>query len=437
MNTLLDETHDPGLQSWVRSAQDPDTDFPLQNLPYGRFNRKGVDEPLRMGVAIGDQVLDLRLAASAMKWPTPLGHAITALATGELKPLMAQTVAHRRLMRSTLSQALRLDSLEQAALGPCLVPMTMVDMRLPCEVGDYTDFYTGIHHATTVGKLFRPDNPLMPNYKWVPIGYHGRASSLCISGQPVRRPSGQLKGDDPTPVFAPTLRLDHELELAAYIGPGNALGEPINMADAEDHLFGFSLLNDWSARDVQAWEYQPLGPFLSKSFASTLSPWIVTQEALAPFRQPFSRPPGDPQPLPYLDSDNNRKQGALNIQLEVWLQTQKMRENGQTATRLTRSNACDAYWTWAQLITHHTSNGCNLRPGDVLGSGTLSGPKADQGGSMLELTVGGQQPLTLPNGETRTFLLDGDTLTLRGHASGAGARRIGFGDCTATVISAR
>lgn len=437
MNTLLDETHDPGLQSWVHSAQDPDADFPLQNLPYGRFKRKGVDEPLRMGVAIGDQVLDLRLAASAMKWPTPLGPAITALAAGELKPLMAQTVAHRRLMRSTLSQALRLDSLAQAALGPCLVPMTMVDMRLPCEVGDYTDFYTGIHHATTVGKLFRPDNPLMPNYKWVPIGYHGRASSLCISGQPVRRPSGQLKGDDPKPLFAPTRRLDHELELAAYIGPGNAMGEPVSMADAEDHLFGFGLLNDWSARDVQAWEYQPLGPFLSKSFASTLSPWIVTQEALAPFRQPFIRPPGDPQPLPYLDSSNNRKQGALNIQLEVWLQTQKMRENGQTATRLTQSNASDAYWTWAQLITHHTSNGCNLRPGDVLGSGTLSGPKADQGGSMLELTVGGQQPLTLPNGETRTFLLDGDTLTLRGHATGAGARRIGFGECSATVMPSR
>ena len=437
MNTLLDETHDPGLQSWVHTAQDPDTDFPLQNLPYGRFKRKGVDEPLRIGVAIGDQVLDLRLAASVMKWPAALGPAIASLAAGELKPLMAQTVAHRRLMRSTLSQALRLDSLEQAALGPCLVPMTMVDMRVPCEVGDYTDFYTGIHHATTVGKLFRPDNPLLPNYKWVPIGYHGRASSLCISGQPVRRPCGQLKGDDPTPVFAPTRRLDHELELAAYIGPGNALGEPVGMADAEDHLFGFSLLNDWSARDVQAWEYQPLGPFLSKSFASTLSPWIVTQEALAPFRQPFSRPPGDPQPLPYLDSDNNRKQGALNIQLEVWLQTQKMRENDQAATRLMQSNACDAYWTWAQLLTHHTSNGCNLRPGDVFGSGTLSGPQADQGGSMLELTSGGQRPITLPNGETRTFLLDGDTLSLRGHASAAGARPIGFGECSATVVPAR
>ena len=437
MNTLLDETHDPGLQSWVHTAQDPDTDFPLQNLPYGRFKRKGVDEPLRIGVAIGDQVLDLRLAASVMKWPAALGPAIASLAAGELKPLMAQTVAHRRLMRSTLSQALRLDSLEQAALGPCLVPMTMVDMRVPCEVGDYTDFYTGIHHATTVGKLFRPDNPLLPNYKWVPIGYHGRASSLCISGQPVRRPCGQLKGDDPTPVFAPTRRLDHELELAAYIGPGNALGEPVGMADAEDHLFGFSLLNDWSARDVQAWEYQPLGPFLSKSFASTLSPWIVTQEALAPFRQPFSRPPGDPQPLPYLDSDNNRKQGALNIQLEVWLQTQMMRENDEAATRLMQSNACDAYWTWAQLLTHHTSNGCNLRPGDVFGSGTLSGPQADQGGSMLELTSGGQRPITLPNGETRTFLLDGDTLSLRGHASAAGARRIGFGECSATVVPAR
>ncbi len=437
MSTLLDDTHAPGLQSWVPSAQAADTDFPLQNLPYGRFRRQGSDEPLRIGVAIGDEVLDLRLAASAMAWPAELGEVIKALAAGELKPLMAESVAMRRLIRNTLSQALRTGSAQQTALTHCLVPMKDAELHLPCEVGDYTDFYTGIHHATTVGKLFRPDNPLLPNYKWVPIGYHGRASSLCVSGQAVRRPWGQIKGEADTPEFAPTRRLDHELELAAYVGPGNGLGEPVPMPQAEDHLFGLSLLNDWSARDLQAWEYQPLGPFLAKNFASTLSPWVVTMEALAPFREPFTRPAGDPQPLPYLDSPANREQGALNIQLEVWLQTATMRAQGQAATRLMQSNAHDAYWTWAQLPTHHTSNGCNLRPGDVLGSGTLSGPEASQGGSMLELSQGGKTPLILPNGESRTFLLDGDTLILRGHAERAGARRIGFGDCAATVVEAR
>jgi fumarylacetoacetase len=437
MNVLLDDTHAPELQSWVASAQAADSDFPLQNLPYARFRRRGRDELLRIGVAIGDQVLDLRLAASAMAWPPELLAVITALAAGELKPLMAASTATRRLMRRTLSQSLRTGSAQQTKLAHCLVPMQDAELHLPCEVGDYTDFYTGIHHATTVGQLFRPDNPLLPNYKWVPIGYHGRASSLCVSGLPVRRPWGQIKGDADTPEFAPTRRLDHELELAAYVGPGNGLGEPVPMANAEDHLFGLSLLNDWSARDLQAWEYQPLGPFLAKNFASTLSPWVVTMEALAPFRESFERPAGDPQPLPYLDSPANREQGALNIQLEVWLQTATMREQGQAATRLMQSNAHDAYWTWAQLLTHHTSNGCNLRTGDVLGSGTLSGPEANQGGSMLELSQGGKTPLVLPNGESRTFLLDGDTVILRGHAKRPGARRIGFGDCAAMVVAAQ
>jgi fumarylacetoacetase len=437
MNTLLDETHAPDLQSWVASAQTADTDFPLQNLPYGRFRRLGSDEPLRIGVAIGDAVLDLRLAASAMVWPQELGTALDAMAAGELKPFMGESKSIRHLMRLTLSRALRTGSPHQATLVHCLVPIQDAEMHLPCEVGDYTDFYTGIHHATTVGKLFRPDNPLLPNYKWVPIGYHGRASSLCVSGGTVRRPWGQIKGEADMPEFAPTRRLDHELELAAYVGPGNTLGEPVPISRAEDHLFGLSLLNDWSARDLQAWEYQPLGPFLAKSFASTLSPWVVTMEALAPFRQAFTRPVSDPPPLPYLDSPANREQGALNIQLEVWLQTATMREQGQAATRLMQSNALDAYWTWAQLLTHHSSNGCNLRPGDVLGSGTLSGPRPEQGGSMLELSLGGKKPVALPNGESRSFLLDGDTLILRGHAEQTGARRIGFGDCTATVMEAR
>jgi fumarylacetoacetase len=436
MITLLDDTHAPDLQSWVPSAQAADTDFPLQNLPYGRFRRRGTNEPLRIGVAIGDHALDLRLAASTMLWPGELSFAIASLAAGELKPLMAASASNRRLMRKTLSLALRKDSPQQSALANCIVPITDAELHLPCDVGDYTDFYAGIHHATTVGKLFRPDNPLPPNYKWVPIGYHGRASSLCVSGNVVRRPWGQIKGETDTPEFAPTRRLDHELELAAYIGPGNNLGKPVTMAQAEEHLFGLSLLNDWSARDLQAWEYQPLGPFLAKNFASTLSPWVVTMEALAPFREPFSRAVSDPQPLPYLDSPANREQGALNIQLEAWLQTAKMREQGQAAMRLMQSNAHDAYWTWAQLLTHHSSNGCNLRPGDVLGSGTLSGPESHQGGSMLELSQGGKTPLTLPNGERRTFLLDGDTLILRGHAERPGARRIGFGDCTGTVMAA-
>jgi len=310
-------------------------------------------------------------------------------------------------------------------------------MALPCAIHDYTDFYTGIHHATTVGKLFRPDNPLLPNYKWVPIGYHGRASSLVVSGTPIRRPRGQtLAPGAAQPQVGPCQRLDYELELGALVGPGNALGEPVPMDQAEDHLFGLTLLNDWSARDLQAWEYQPLGPFLSKSFGSTLSPWVVTMEALAPYRLPFSRPVDDPQPLPYLDSAANRDSGAIDIQLEVWLQTAAMRAAGQPAVRLSASNFQHAYWTLAQLLTHQTSNGCNLQPGDLLGTGTQSGPEAGQGGSLLELSQGGKQPITLLGGESRSFLADGDRLTLRAFCQRPGAARIGFGDCSGTIVAA-
>jgi len=310
-------------------------------------------------------------------------------------------------------------------------------MALPCAIHDYTDFYTGIHHATTVGKLFRPDNPLLPNYKWVPIGYHGRASSLVVSGTPIRRPRGQtLAPGAAQPQVGPCQRLDYELELGALVGPGNVLGEPVPMDQAEDRLFGLTLLNDWSARDLQAWEYQPLGPFLSKSFGSTLSPWVVTMEALAPYRLPFSRPADDPQPLPYLDSAANRDSGAIDIQLEVWLQTATMRTAGQPAVRLSASNFQHAYWTLAQLLTHQTSNGCNLQPGDLLGTGTQSGPEAGQGGSLLELSLGGKQPITLPGGERRSFLADGDTLTLRAFCQRPGAARIGFGDCSGTIVAA-
>ena len=423
MNTL-NQTHDPKLRSWVASANQGGCDFPIQNLPFGRFRTAGGVEALRIGVAIGDQVLDLR--------STGLIH------TDDMNALMAASPADRQALRAAISAGLAEGSGQQGAWQGALLAQSALEMAVPCHIGDYTDFYTGIHHATTVGKLFRPDNPLMPNYKWVPIGYHGRASSIGVSGQHFRRPLGQLKGAaDAPPVLGATQRLDYELELGYFAGAGNALGAPIPIQEAEQHLFGVALFNDWSARDVQAWEYVPLGPFLSKNFASTVSPWIVTMEALAPFRAPLKRPAGDPQPLPYLDSPANREHGALDITLEVWLQTAKMREAGAPAVRLTKGNAREAaYWTAAQLITHHTVNGCNLQPGDLLGSGTLSGPKPDEAGSLLELTLGGKNQITLPNGESHTFLEDGDTLTLRGYCERAGAVRIGLGECAGTVLPA-
>jgi fumarylacetoacetase len=326
----------------------------------------------------------------------------------------------------------------QAHWTDALHVQSAVELGLPCEVGDYTDFYTGIHHATTVGKLFRPDAPLLPNYKWVPIGYHGRASSIVPSGQAFHRPQGQvMPAGGMAPQLQATARMDYELELAIWIAQGNAQGEPIPMAQAEDHVWGLSLLNDWSARDLQAWEYQPLGPFLAKNFATTVSPWVVTLDALAPFRRKPQRPSSDPQPLPYLDSPANRNGGAYDIDLEVWLQTTEMQKDGLAPQLLSQSNFVDAYWTLAQLVTHHTVNGCNLRAGDVLGTGTLSGPQAMQGGSLLELSQGGQSEIRLDNGELRTFLEDGDTIILKAYAERAGARRIGFGECRGTVLAAR
>jgi fumarylacetoacetase len=435
MTMGTDATHDPALQSWVASANDAATDFPIQNLPFGRFRRAGTDEPWRIGVAIGDQVLDLKLAAAA--WPAEVATLLEPLAVGDLNRFMSRPPPARRRLRTALSSALAAGSAFQRDLSACLVAQRDVEMSLPCTIGDYTDFYTGIHHATTVGTLFRPDNPLLPNYKWVPIGYHGRSSSIVVSGAPIRRPLGQTKGSAEVPQFGPSRRLDYELELGFLIGPGNALGTPISIDEAEDHLFGVTLFNDWSARDVQAWEYQPLGPFLSKNFASTLSPWVVTMEALAPFRTALQRPAGAPAPLPYLSSVQNRLHGALDIQLEVWLQTGAMRAAGEAAVRLSSGNAADAaYWTAAQLVAHHTVGGCNLQPGDLLGSGTLSGALPTQAGSLLELTLGGRQPITLPNGEARCFLEDGDTVTLRAACMRPGARRIGLGECTGTVIAA-
>lgn len=423
MGTPPDETHDPSLKSWVESANNPKTDFPIQNLPFGRF-RRAVEEGFRTGVAIGDRVLDLRRAR--------------LVDTDDMNALMQMAPGARRKLRRELSRGLRADSARREELQSCLVPQAEVEMGLPCEIGDYTDFYTSIHHATNVGRQFRPDNPLLPNYKWIPIGYHGRSSSIGVSGMSFKRPIGQVKGpDDAAPTLAPTRRLDFELELGAFVGTPNASGEPVPIERAEDHIFGLVLFNDWTARDVQAWEYQPLGPFLSKNFASTVSPWIVTLEALAPFRTPFQRAAGDPQPLAYLDSSTNRDSGGIDIALEVALQTKAMRDAGQAAETLMRSNFRDSYWTLAQLVAHHTVNGCNLRAGDLLGSGTQSGPQPGQGGSMLELSQGGKQPIRLSNGEARSFLEDGDTVILRGYGERPGFRRIGFGECAGTVLPPR
>jgi fumarylacetoacetase len=438
MTTTLDFTHDPSRTSWVDSAQRPGTDFPLQNLPFGRFRRVGGGETWRIGVAIGDAILDLRAAVAAPGWSDAATALLGPLGHGDLTALMRAGTSARMTLRQALSRALGSGSPQQAALAGCLVPQADAELALPCEIGDYTDFYTGVHHATAVGRLFRPDNPLLPNYKWVPIGYHGRASSIVPSGQAFHRPRGQLKGAADAPVLGPSQRLDYELELGILIGGANALGESVPMERAEDAVFGITLLNDWSARDVQAWEYQPLGPFLAKSFASTLSPWVVTMEALEPFRVPFERAAGEPQPLPYLDSPANRARGGFDITVEAWLQTASMRASGLPATMLSRAAMREAaYWTIAQLVAHHTVNGCNLRPGDLFGSGTLSGPRPEQGGSLLELSQGGKVPLALPDGETRTFLQDGDTLTLRAWCERPGAVRIGFGECSGTVLPAR
>ncbi|MEJ8837260.1 fumarylacetoacetase [Ramlibacter sp. AN1133] len=433
-----DATHDPALQSWVASANGEGTDFPIQNLPFGRFRRAGTQEPWRIGVAIGDQVLDLRAARDEGRWSAEVAAALAPLAAGDLNTFMGAGSAPRRAVRAALSQALAQGSPQQQALASCLLPQSGIELTVPCAIGDYTDFYTGIHHATTVGRLFRPDNPLLPNYQWVPIGYHGRSSSIVASGHPVRRPLGQAKAADaPQPSFGASQRLDYEVELGFLIGPGNPLGQPIAIGEAEEHLFGVTLFNDWSARDIQPWEYQPLGPFLSKNFGSTISPWVVTMEALAPFRAPLQRPAGSAQPLPYLDSQATREQGAIAVRLEAWLQTAAMRAAGEAPVRLSSARADEAaFWTPAQLVAHHTSGGCNLQPGDLFGSGTLSGPAPDQAGSLLELTSGGKEAIRLPNGETRSFLADGDTLILRGACERAGARRIGFGECAGTVLPA-
>ena len=440
MANLLNETHDPQLTSWVPSANLPGTDFTLQNLPFGVFRHAGGVESFRVGVAIGDQILDLSAAHAngAFANDATAQAAAQACCAPTLNAFMALGPVVWSALRLALSRGLRTGAPQQAELQACLVPQAAAELAVAAHIGDYTDFYTSVHHATNVGKLFRPDNPLLPNYKWLPIGYHGRASSIGVSGQCFHRPVSQtMQPGAIAPSVAPSQRMDYELELGVFVGPGNALGEPIGIDIAEQHVFGLCLLNDWSARDIQAWEYQPLGPFLSKNFASTVSPWVVTLEALAPYRRPWSRPTDDPQPLPYLDSENLRASGAINIELEVFIQSATMRAQGLPEHRLSRSNFRHAYWSVSQMVAHHTVNGCNLQPGDLLGSGTQSGPTLDQAGALIELSVGGTQPLPLPSGETRTFLEDGDSVVFRAACTQTGAARIGFGEVRGTLLPAR
>lgn len=421
----LDETHDPDRRSWVEGA-DGHVDFPIQNLPLGIFSP--ADGDARAGVAIGDYILDLRALAGTLE------EAVASFVRGASLNALLASVPVRRRLRQTLSDLLSGDA-HRGSIEPLLHDARHCAMHLPVEIGDYTDFYVGIHHATNVGRQFRPDNPLLPNYKYVPIGYHGRASSVRPSGTGIVRPSGQRKSaEDDVPVVGPSVRLDYEVELGVWIGRGNALGSPIPIAEAEDHVAGLCLLNDWSARDLQAWEYQPLGPFLAKNFHTTVSPWVITAEALAPFRvaQP-SRPSGDPAPLPYLWDDDDQAGGAYAIALQAQLLTAKMRADGLPPHVLSRGPATNMYWTVAQIVTHHASNGCNLRPGDLLGTGTISGPEADSLGSLLELTSGGRDPIELPSGETRTFLEDGDEIILSAKTNAEGFASIGFGTCQASV----
>jgi fumarylacetoacetase len=435
--TVVNETHDTELTSWVESANQSECDFRIQNLPFAVFRRKSTNEVFRGGVAIGDQVIDLKAVSDLNVFSGLAQQGAIACAQPSLNEYMSMGENVWSALRLALSKALRVGSEYQQQLAECLVSQSTVEYSMPCNIGDYTDFYTSIHHATSVGKLFRPDNPLLPNYKWVPIGYHGRASSIDISGQTFHRPVSQTKAPDAeVPSVGPCKRLDHELELGIFIGSGNELGQSIPITEAESHVFGICLFNDWSARDIQAWEYQPLGPFLSKNFASTISPWIVTMEALAPYRTEFSRPSDDPQPLAYLTSDENSKQGGLDIELDVYLQTEKMRANGERAEKVATSNFIHSYWTIAQMVAHHTVNGCNLRPGDLFGSGTQSGPEPEEAGSFLELSEGGKKAFTLANGETRTFIEDGDTLIFRGRCR-SGNSYIGFGEVSSTVLPAR
>jgi fumarylacetoacetase len=434
----MNETHDPLLRSWVESANAADADFPIQNLPFGVFRPASGGQRWRGGVAIGDSILDLEAARASGVFTGAALEAATLAAQSSLNALMASGPDAAAALRLALSRLLRAGAPQRASLQAALIAQSAAEMGLPAQIGDYTDFYTSIHHATAVGRLFRPDQPLLPNYRWLPVAYHGRSSSVAVSPQAFARPVGQRLGAAATaPVLDRSQRLDYELELGVFVGRGNQLGARIGVDAAETHVFGLCLLNDWSARDLQAWEYQPLGPFLGKNFATTISPWIVTLEALEPYRLPWTRAAEQPQPLAYLDSPGLRERGAFDIELEALIETAAMRAAGQAAARLSHGSFRHAYWNLAQMLAHHTVNGCNLRSGDLLGTGTQSGPEQAQAGSLLELSNGGKQPIRLPNGEQRCFLEDGDAIVLRAHCERAGVARIGFGEARGSVLPAR
>jgi fumarylacetoacetase len=444
MNYTVNETHNADLRSWVQSANDPATDFPIQNLPFCEFELESGDgDEWYVGVAIGDQILDLT-ACHADGMFNDINDAMDSIpdfftienlieADADSPGLIS---ALRRKLVHMLAETADADT--RSRVSQHLRPVRNTDQVVPFLIGDYTDFYCSIYHATNVGSMFRPDNPLMPNYKYVPIGYHGRASSIVISGTDITRPKGQNRSDaDKPPVFIPCKNLDYEMELGFFVGKGNELGESVPIAEAEDHIFGLCLVNDWSARDMQAWEYQPLGPFLAKNFATTISPFVVTMEALAPFRtSAFERAGDDPQPLEYLSDKENQKSGGLDIKLEVYIQTEKMRSERIAPHLLSRSNAKDLYWTIGQMLTHHASNGCNLQTGDLMATGTVSGQSKDERGCLLELTWRGSEPLELPSGEQRRFLEDGDEIIMKGYCEREGFRRIGFGECRGRIVPA-
>ena len=434
----MNATHAVTLRSWVESANDGATDFPIQNLPYGIFSRVGEkSEARRVGVAVGNFILDVTAGVRAgLLLPS---RAAMACESPTLNTLMRLGRGDQSALRSAVSDLLREGSeagrRAMDARESLLVPMEDSALHLPAAIGDYTDFYASIHHATNVGRMFRPDNPLLPNYKYVPIGYHGRASSVVASGAEIRRPSGQTKASDAeSPIFGPSRMLDYESELGLFVGWGNDIGASVGIAEAEDHVFGYCLVNDWSARDIQSWEYQPLGPFLAKNFATTISPWVVTSEAVEPYRvAAFKRAEEDPAPLEYLLSDENEKSGGLNATLEVRIASRMMRDRNLPPFLLSRAPFSLMYWTMAQMLTHHASNGCNLRTGDLIASGTVSGPAPGEMGCLLELTRRGASPITLPTGEARKFLEDGDEVIMLGYLEAEGHPRIGFGECQGTI----
>ena len=437
-------THDRAATSWVASANGH-SDFPIQNLPYAMF-AEGLGSPhpaWRSGVAIGDEVLDLAALHAAKPFTGAAAAAleVAALAshTGGLNAFMALGREAWTALRHALFAALSSDAgaAMQASVRACLLAQSAVRYKLPAHIANYTDFYTSIHHARNVGRIARPDAPpLTPNFQWLPIAYHGRASSVVVSGTPFHRPMGQVPGPNGTPVLGACARLDYELELGLFVGPGNAQGSCVALGQAEDHMFGICLLNDWSARDIQFWEMAPLGPFSGKNFCTSVSPWVVTMEALAPFRLPFTRPADEPQPLPYLSATSNNAGGTLDIRLDVSIETAQQRAAGRPATRITHTSFKHQYWTFAQMLTQHTLGGCNLHAGDLLGSGTISGPTAGEEGAIIELTKGGREPVALGDGEERGFLHDGDAVILQGWCERAGAVRIGFGQCRGEVLPA-